>query len=135
MNEIIKDWNFFRKVEYVKGLVNKALPDVSIEELRLMISRISHKKYGHKALPLVEEEVIIRDILLKHNLNSGTVYSWFLMTQMPEDVQYKLKRGLITKDQAFKLSANRRWKKHIGMGLLIMEDIRDAIRQEVGYDA
>ena len=50
MNKVIKEWNFFRKVEYVQRLVNKAYPNISIGKLRIVISHISHKQCGYKAL-------------------------------------------------------------------------------------
>lgn len=133
MNETIKEWNYFRKVDYIRRLIRQALPHVTSENMRIMVSHVAHNKYGRKALPLTDDEIVVRDLFLRYGLSAGTVYGWFLITTMPEDIRYKVQRGMVTKGQAFKMHANRKWKRDIALGLSIMEEIRDIMRQEVQF--
>ena len=91
--------------------------------------------YGRRDSPkrkpreLTTNERMLYDYILKNGLNPSTTYRWFLATRLPDDIKEKLRKGQIGQNKAMQISANRRRVKHSNMGLLMMEEIRSAIRR------
>jgi len=65
---------------------------------------------------------------LKEELNCTTLYKWYLLTRSPSDVKFKLRKGIISQKQAFRMNANRKRVKELTIGLELMEESRAFIR-------
>ena len=135
-----KKKNLFIKVGEIKRDIKEIIPEV--EDFRL-IEMLGHCRrhyegklfYGRRTNPnkkpreLTVNERIIYDYLLKKGLNPSTVYRWFLATRLPADIKEKLSKGQIGQKQAMQIAANRRRTKNSNLGLLMIEEITNAIRR------
>ncbi|OIO63014.1 hypothetical protein AUJ83_01910 [Candidatus Woesearchaeota archaeon CG1_02_33_12] len=130
-----EDWvrkDVFEKVVLVKGIVKSTIPkliEVDDEELKLMFSHLAHYHRDDERNTLNETELILYDTLIRNDVNPATVYKWFCLTMMPNDLFHQLGTGRISQKRALMLNAKRRRDKEIAMGLEIMEIVRETMRR------
>lgn len=128
------------KVTQMKKDFKILLPEIEQDKYIVMLSHIAYycedkknyrsrngrkKTYTKKAL--TEAEKIILDYLLKNNLVPITIYRWFRVCKLPEDIQGKLKKGQISVKEAIRTGTNRLKQRQSNSGLLMMEEINNII--------
>lgn len=85
-------------------------------------------KFG-KLRALTQAEIIMLDFLLKNNINPKTIYKWFMVCRLPEDIQTKLRNNEITSVvEARKIATNRMRQRDSNAGLLMLEEINGVIK-------
>mgnify|MGYP001569266840 FL=1 len=119
---------YLQKVEVLKGLFKTIFPGIDDDNLVILLGRCSHYHCNDRN-HLGEDEAILYDFLLKNNLNPCTVYKWFLVHNMPENIQELLQKGKLTQRQALKLSTNERRQKENTLGLELREECRKIVRE------
>ncbi len=93
-----------------------------------MLCHIAHHHYKEKRMDLNEKEMFLYDKLLKYGYNPSTVYKWFLLTKVPEDIKGRIQRQEISQRQALRMASNRKKVKEVNLGFQLMEEARAAIR-------
>ena len=125
MRQDIKHLNIFEKMDFVKTLLRNRFADIDDGyKMSIVLCRLAHYCNGSYKGELTEEERILFDLLLKENLNANTVYKWYLLTRSPADIKHKLRKGVISQKQAFRINANRKRVKELTIGLELMEEAR-----------
>ena len=134
-----KKKSLFLKVEEIKQDLKDIMPEIEGDRLIEMMSHCRRYyegklHYGRrdskakKPRDLTANERVLYDYLLKNGLNPSTTYRWFLATRLPSDIKDQLTKGKIGQKIAMQVAANRRRVKHSNAGLLLMEEIRNAVR-------
>ena len=134
--------NIFDKVNEIKQHLKDIIPEIEGDKLIVILSHCrayyeGKLHYGRRNVPenlqrkkeLTANERIVYEYLLKSKLNPSTTYRWLIATRLPQDIREKLAKGQIGQKKAMEISANRRNVKMSNMGLLMMEDIRNAIER------
>lgn len=136
--------NIFEKVNEIEEQVYANLPEIKGDRKKLINilchcrrfyegklhwGRRSVKANLKKVRDLTRVEREVYDALLRHGHNPSTTYRWFLATRVPEDIKEKLMHDRISVKKALVISANRKKTKDCKLGLLMIEEIRDAIRR------
>lgn len=134
--------NIFDKVNEIKQHLKDIIPEIKSDELIGILSRCrayyeGKLHYGRRNIPenlqrkreLTANERIVYEYILKSKLNPSTTYRWFIATRLPMDVREMLAKGQVSQKQAMKMSADRRNVKKSNAGLLMMEEIRNAIQK------
>ncbi|HZX44084.1 MAG TPA: hypothetical protein VFF28_00215 [Candidatus Nanoarchaeia archaeon] len=128
MYTYIKHLELFEKIKVARNLIDESFPGLDGDSLMTMLCHIAHHHYHEKMMDLNEREMFLYDKLLKYGYNPSTVYKWFLLTKVPEDIKGRIKRQEISQKQAFRMSFNRKRVKEVNLGFQLMEEARAAIR-------
>lgn len=129
------------KVLQIKKDFKALLPEIEQERYIQMLGHIywfhRNKKEYFQRIPrrkegewrkLTPAEIIMLDYLLKNNINPKTIYKWFHVCKLPEDIQTKLRNNEITSVvEARKIATNRMRQRDSNAGLLMLEEIKGVI--------
>lgn len=128
MEENKPNLDFFVKIKKARELIESNFPDVVGDTLMTWLCHIGHYHYDKKKRMLSERELVLYDLLLRNGYNPSTVYKWFLITKVPEDILGRIRRQEISQKQALRMACNRRHLKEVNLGLQLMEAARAVIR-------
>jgi hypothetical protein len=129
MRQDIEHLDVFEKMDFVKTLLRNRFPEIDdSNQMAVTLCRLSHYASGKYKAELTDRERILLDLLLKEDINCSTLYKWYLLTRSPSDVKMKLRKGIISQKQAFRMNANRKRVKELTIGLELMEEARTFIR-------
>ena len=132
--------SIFAKVSEIKREIKSIIPEIKDDELLGIMSRcrsfyhgVLH--YGRRGIPenrkrkreLTMNEKVVYDYLIRNDLNPSTTYRWFIATRLPKDVRDKLEAGKIGQKTAMKMWADKRNAKNTGLGISLLEDIRNFV--------
>ena len=133
-----KKKNLFDKVNEIKEGIKMLLPEIDGNRFITIMSHLRREYEGKlffgrhgkggKKIPLTDIERVVKEYLLKHNLNPSTVYRWFLATRVPSDVMDKIRAGRISQKKAYEIAINRRKNEKSADRLILMEQIRNIMR-------
>jgi len=106
----------FRKtwLEAFESLKNKALNefgDEGFRNLKEKISKLATYHYNKSKYILLGQDKEFYEFLITNSYNPYTVYRWFLLERVPEDVRFQLRNGAINQKLASKIQFKR---KHEG---------------------
>jgi len=131
----------FDRINFIKKDLKELIPEVEEEKFLSMLSHIRNffygkLHYGRRAEPknlqrkreLTANEQIVLDYLLKNKLNPSTTYRWFIACRIPSDLKEKLTDGKISYRKAYAIASNRKKSRLSNTGLLMMEEINNAVR-------
>lgn len=131
----------FDRINLIKKDLKELIPEIEEEKFLSMLSHIRNffygkSHYGRRAVPenlerkreLTTNEKIVLDYLLKTNLNPSTTYRWFIACRIPSDLKDKLQDGKISYRKAYAIASNRKKSRLSNTGLLMIEEINNAVR-------
>jgi hypothetical protein len=75
-----------KRVEEINQLVKNLFPKITKKGTRMILSKCAHYHYDKKR-KISTEELMLYDVLIKHNLNPSRVYKWYLVSLLPEDIK------------------------------------------------
>ena len=141
MKEFTRRLSMMEKTIQIKQELKILLPEIEFDKIMFMLSHLSNytldkeqyytrdtRKKIRKLKPLTEAEKLLLDYLLKNKLNPKTTYRWFLVSKLPEDIQERLRRGVISVSEARKVSTNRLLQRDSNTGLIMLEEITNIVR-------
>lgn len=128
------------KVIQIKKDFKTLLPEIEQDKYIQMLGHIywyhrNKREYRErirgrfgKLRALTPSEIVMLDYLLKNNINPKTIYKWFHVCKLPEDIQSKLRNNEITSVvEARKIATNRMRQRDSNAGLLMLEEIKQTI--------
>ncbi len=128
------------KVNLIKKDFKELLPEIEQDKYIVMLGHCAYfcknkKEYrarngrtkAFKIKTLTEAEKIMLDYLLKNNVVPITVYRWFRVSKVPEDIMTKLRNGHICVKDAIRASTNRLKQMQSNTGLIMIEEINNVI--------
>ena len=130
MRKELIDKSFFEKKQYVLNLIADRFKAYSEAEMKLMLCHMSHYHYG-KQKAITDEERIVYNILLEHDINVGSAYKWFFMSIDDENMKIAIRDHKLTPSQAYRINKNLREKKSINLGFQIVQMSKKLIRDKV----
>jgi hypothetical protein len=100
--------NFIAKLDTAKILIIGRFPAIEGRNLRKIMSKLAHYHYNKKGSMLLGVERDLYDLLISKGYNPFTVYRWFLLERIPDDIKFKLKQKNISQKRAVTLAFNRK---------------------------
>lgn len=103
---IRKDW-----IERFEGLKSGIVCEFGEDGFRLLkenIAKLGTYHYNRRKFLLLGEEKKLYNWLIENGYNPFTVYRWFLLERIPDDVRFQLKNGQISQKTASRLHFKRR---------------------------
>lgn len=84
-----KDWliEFYR----LKEIVKTHFEEDGLRNLKEIISKLTTYHYNKRKYILLGQERELYNFLIENSFNPFTVYRWFLLERVPEDVRFQLK--------------------------------------------
>lgn len=129
------------KVTQLKKEFKSLFPEIEQEQYIKMLGHVywyhrNKREYRErirgrfgKLRALTPAEIIMLDHLLKNNINPKTIYKWFHVCKLPEDIKTRLRNNEITSVvEARKIAANRMRQRDSNAGLLMLEEINGVIK-------
>ena len=118
----------FDKLKEFKEAIQIIFPKASNEELLRFVDHVSRYDEGSRKY-LSEQELIMKDFLLKRNVCSRTVIAWLRVLSYPRHLQDLLKRGELSVARARRLYGEYRKKTDKKVEQEILNDIRKYIEK------
>lgn len=118
----------WRKFLELKQELCVRMPEKSSAELRRVVRRIARWGYDEINV-LTDEEVGLRDVILKHGVKPRTLLKWMIHLIVPEDVREQLEQGALTVCKAESLFGNRERQRRAAMEVQLLEDARRSVRE------
>lgn len=116
----------FDKITEFRESVQAIFPKVSNMELLRMADHVSRYKEGSRKY-LSEQEMALRDFLLRRNLGPRTLITWLRVLTYPRHLQDLVRRGELSTMGARKLYGEYRKKTDKKIEEEIIEDIQKYI--------
>ncbi len=118
----------WRRLIDFKTEMGRVLPDRTPEELRLLVRRVARWEYGEIKM-LSSEEFMLRDVILRFNIKSSTLYQWLIETVIPEEFQHKIDQGLLSVYTAKRLFLNRERQRKAACEVRLLEDAQRIVQE------
>lgn len=127
------------KVVQLKKDFKVLLPEIEQDKYIIMLSHIAYyqnrKQYRarngrngkYKVKSLTPGETIVLDYLLKNNLVPITIYKWFRVCKVPEDIKTRLRKGEVSVKEAIATATNRLKLRQSNTGLIMIEEINNIV--------
>ena len=100
--------SFIEDLLTVRKLVESRYPEINGRLFDDMLSKLAHYHYNKKNQIVLGREWDVYDLLIKNSYNPFTVYRWFLLERIPDDVHFQLKNRQISQKIASKIHFKRR---------------------------
>lgn len=120
--------NVFYKIKCVLELTNTYFPNKDFEEIKHMLGRIYHFRQGRN-VKLVKEEFMLEDLLVQKNLKPSTVYKWFLLDNVDDDIRDRLEKGRISMRKAVGLRNQRKEEQSKDFGNKILLELSAFVKE------
>ena len=101
-----KSW--IEKLDEVKKLLQNTFPDIEVRNMQDRMSNIAHYHYNKRHSMLLGEDKKVYNFLIENSYNPYTVYRWFLLDKIPDDIRFQLKQNQISQKKAFSLANKRK---------------------------
>ena len=103
----------FRKswLEAFERLKNRVVSEFGEDGFRLLkesIAKLGTYHYNKKKFMLLGDERRFYNWMIENSYNPFTVYRWFLLEKIPDDVRFQLKNGHISQKIASRIHFKRR---------------------------
>lgn len=127
------------KVIQIKKDFKTLLPEIEQDKYIGMLCHVAYylnrkeyrsrngRKKTYKVKLLTEAEKVMLDYLLKNNLVPITVYRWFRVSKVPEDVMHKLRKGQLSVKEAIRTGTNRLRHRESNQGLVMLDEIQNIV--------
>lgn len=118
----------FQRVAEVRELIEEIFPDLEEGQLIDLVRQAARWQY--EKVPMTKDGSKVFELLMKKGYNPFSTYRHFLLTKSPPEVVEKLKLGLISQKEAFRM------RKKIGVVLTasqedLLADIVDSVRRYI----
>jgi hypothetical protein len=123
----ISQKNYLEKLQGFKKQIYSEFVWLEGRDVCDMMSKLAHYHYNKNKFILLGQDKEIYDFLMKNSYNPYTVYRWFLLERIPEDIRHQLKDNEISQKKAISVAFNRRREtmesftlsiKELGMNLI-----------------
>ncbi len=98
-------------LEAFEGLKKRVVSGFGEDGFRLLkesIAKLASYHYNRKSFMLLGEERKLYAFLVENGFNPFTVYRWFLLERIPDDVRFQLRNGHISQKLASRIHFRRR---------------------------
>ena len=113
--------SFVEKLESLRNLLASRLPQVDVRDLLEMMGRLAHYHYNRKDYLLLGLEKDVYALLIENGYNPFTVYRWFLLERLPEDIGFQVRQRKMSQKMAVSEAFKR---KHEGF-----QELSQSIRE------
>jgi hypothetical protein len=95
-------------MKYVKSIVQIMYPRITYEEIKSILANLTKYDVGRKK-EISEQERIVLDLLLQHQMKPATAYNYYRVLNLPAYLQEEIRQRNITMNEAFhkNLESNR----------------------------
>ena len=93
-------------------------------DLYSALIRVSKYYYGRRSTNLTENEMMLYDMLLKHNICPDTAYQYLRLYMVPDNVKERFRNGKLTRKQILSLGMNEVRRSRIQKFLSVVRDGR-----------
>ncbi|PIN86889.1 hypothetical protein COV19_02685 [Candidatus Woesearchaeota archaeon CG10_big_fil_rev_8_21_14_0_10_44_13] len=111
----------FEELEKVRGLVKMHFPDLSVQEMCPLLSRLATYHYNKRKGMIVGKERELYNALIENSYNPFTVYRWALLERVPEEIKFQLRNHYLSQKKAIKLFFERRHETETGLQIDIKQ--------------
>jgi len=118
-------WRIFTEI---KSEIGNAFPDKKPEEIRKHVLRIARWEYS-EIKKLSEEELILRDMILRWKIRPATLNQWLINLVVPEDIRQRIEDGTLTISQAKNIYTNKERQRRAAIEIRILEEARQLVKE------
>ena len=129
---ITPEMNVFEKIQIIEEQISKELPSLDPKKLPFMFGRVGNYTIG-AVKKIDNQERLLYDFVLRHWLNPKVSYNWFLLRDVPAELESKLRNRNISIRAALKeIAIIRRLRQNPKDPSLIL-DIRRYVKEVVRW--
>ena len=100
--------NWLEEFERLQNIVKERFGEDTFRNLREIISKLATYHYNKKKYILLGKDRTLYNFLIENSYNPYTVYRWFLLEKVPEDVKFQIRNGLLNQKLASKINFKRK---------------------------
>lgn len=118
----------YEKLRSFKEFTKVIFPQVTEEELGVMVDHICREQDGTRKA-LTEKEEMLKTAILRQGYKAKTIHSWFRVLKFPRHLQEQIKDGQVSVMEALAINKELRLKTDAELN----KEILTAIRQDVAH--
>lgn len=113
--------NFLDKLNEIRNKISVRFPNINVQNLTKIMSRIAHYHYNKKNFFVVGQTKELYDFLIENSYNPFTIYRWILLERTPEDIRFQLKQHQINQKKAISEAFKRKHETNSTLAVSIKE--------------